>query len=235
MVIRFYRANLRWSLYWYSFFQRALQLKQKDAVLCTGKGTQCTVSILHLIVLLFMLSLSYLSEHAVPVLMKITCMHQQIKNTYSLLLNSFTDLYSNRLVIALILLLLIACAVKHLWLKSSVALHIRLKCWPWGNSKTMRHFTALTPHPLKLRDRLSVRIHTPCGSKPEIRPSMSWEMAPGTQNGRTQVSYSSAACSDGDKQWTSTNPHCSCRIHLSRPDWTLTPSLDYHGAKHDPR
>lgn len=65
------------------------------------------VSILHLIVSLFVLSLSYLSEHTIPVVMKITCMTTKKKNIYLLLLNSFTDLYSNRLVIALLLLLLI--------------------------------------------------------------------------------------------------------------------------------
>lgn len=157
----------------------------------------------------------HFSEHTIPVLMKITCMHHQ-KNIYPLLLNSFTGLHSNRLVIALLLSLLIACEVKYPWLKSSVALRICLKCWPWGNFKKMRHFTALTQNPLKLRERLSVCIHTPCGSKLEIRPSMSWEMAPQIQNGRTQVSYSSAACSDGDKHWRATNQSCSCRIHLSR-------------------
>jgi len=43
---------------------------------------QYVVSILHLVVLLFILSLPYLSEHAVPVLMKITCMHYQKKISF---------------------------------------------------------------------------------------------------------------------------------------------------------
>lgn len=141
---------------------------------------------------------------------------------HPLLLNYFTDLYSNRLFIALLLLLLIVCVVKYPWLKPSTALHICLKCWLWGNFKTMRYFAALTQNPLKLRERLSVCIHTPCGSKPEIRPTMSWEMAPQIQNGGTQVSCNSASCSDGDKPWRPTNPCSSCKIlELNPIPWSL--------------
>lgn len=72
-------------------------------------------SISHLIVFLFLLFLSYLSERTISVLMKINCMNHQIYIyiyicTHSLLLYSFNDHYSNRLDLALLLLLPIVLA-----------------------------------------------------------------------------------------------------------------------------
>lgn len=111
-----------------------------------GRGW-CMTSISHLIVFLFIQFLSYLSEHTISVLMKITCIHHQIFiYIHSLLLQSFNDHYSNRLYLALLLLLPVV------WPITSEYSPVWCK---WGNSRTTRYFTALPQNLLKLKDSMN--------------------------------------------------------------------------------